>query len=92
MNGGNEQRFAIKFCFTAGLSAIETLALVHRAYGNKALKLLDVICITYRILIVLAITYFLLYFKKITWPVPILKKILTLLLRGGPNFKFLKYV
>jgi len=38
MDGGNEQRFAIKFCFKAGLSATETLLLVQKAYGNKALN------------------------------------------------------
>ena len=30
MDGGNEQRVAIKFCFKAGLSATETLVLVQR--------------------------------------------------------------
>jgi len=38
MDGGNELRFAINFCFKAGLSATETLALVQRAYGNEALN------------------------------------------------------
>jgi len=38
MDGGNEQRFAIKFCFKAGLSATETLVLVQKAYGNEALN------------------------------------------------------
>ena len=38
MDGGNEQRFAIKFCFKAGLSATETLLLVQKAYGNEALN------------------------------------------------------
>jgi hypothetical protein len=38
MVGGNEQRFAIKFCFKAGLSAIETLVLVQKAYRNEALN------------------------------------------------------
>jgi hypothetical protein len=38
MNGGNEQRFAIKFCFKACLSATETLVLVQKAYGNEALN------------------------------------------------------
>jgi hypothetical protein len=38
MDGGNEQRVAVKFCFKAGLSAIETLVLVQNAYGNEALK------------------------------------------------------
>jgi hypothetical protein len=37
MDGGNEQRGAIKFCFKAGLSATETLILVQKAYGNEAL-------------------------------------------------------
>jgi hypothetical protein len=36
MDGGNEQRVAIKFCFKAGLSATETLALVQKAYLNEA--------------------------------------------------------
>ena len=38
MDGGNEQRVAIKFCFKAGLSATETLVLVQMAYGNEAVK------------------------------------------------------
>jgi hypothetical protein len=38
MDGGNEQRVAIKFCFEAGLSATETLVLVQKAYGNEALN------------------------------------------------------
>jgi hypothetical protein len=38
MDGGNEQRIAIKFCFNAGLSATETLVLVQKAYGNVALN------------------------------------------------------
>jgi len=38
MDGGNEQRDAIKFCFKAGLSATETLILVQKAYGNEALN------------------------------------------------------
>jgi hypothetical protein len=38
MNGGNEQRVAIKFCFKPGLSATETLVLVLKAYGNEALN------------------------------------------------------
>jgi hypothetical protein len=38
MDGGNEQRFVIKFCFKAGLSATETLVLVQKTYGNEALK------------------------------------------------------
>jgi len=38
MDGGNEQRVAVKFCFKVSLSATETLVLVHKAYGNEALK------------------------------------------------------
>jgi hypothetical protein len=38
MDGGNEKRVAIKFCFKAGLSATESLALVQKAYGNEALN------------------------------------------------------
>jgi len=38
MDGGNEQRVAIKFCFKTGLSATETLVLVQKAYGNEALN------------------------------------------------------
>ena len=38
MDGGNEQRFAIKYYFKAGLSATETLVLVQKAYGNEALN------------------------------------------------------
>jgi len=38
MDGGNEQRVAIKLCFRAGLSATETLVLVQKAYGNKAVN------------------------------------------------------
>jgi hypothetical protein len=38
MDGGNEQRVAIKFCFKAGLSTTETLVLVQNAYGNEALN------------------------------------------------------
>jgi hypothetical protein len=35
MDGGNEQRFAIKFCFKAGLSATEALVVVERVYGKE---------------------------------------------------------
>ena len=42
MDGGNEQRVAIKFCFKAGLSATETLVLVQKVYGNEALNQSDV--------------------------------------------------
>jgi hypothetical protein len=38
VDGGNEQRVAIKFCFKAGLSATVTLELVQKAYGNEALN------------------------------------------------------
>jgi hypothetical protein len=38
MDGGIEERVVIKFCFKAGLSAIETLVLVQKAYRNEALK------------------------------------------------------
>jgi hypothetical protein len=36
MDGGNEQRVAIKLYFKAGLSAAETMVLVKKAYGNEA--------------------------------------------------------
>jgi hypothetical protein len=38
MDGGNEQRVYIQFCFKAGLSATGTLVLVQKAYGNEALN------------------------------------------------------
>jgi hypothetical protein len=38
MDGGNEQRVAIRFCFKAGLSATETLVLAQKAYGNEVLN------------------------------------------------------
>jgi len=38
MDGGNEQRVTIKFCFKAGLSATETLVLVQKLNGNEALN------------------------------------------------------
>ena len=38
MEGGNEQRFAIKFCSKSGLSATEILVLVQKTYGNEALN------------------------------------------------------
>jgi hypothetical protein len=38
MDGENEQRVAIKFCFKAGLSATETLELVQKAYRNEAVS------------------------------------------------------
>jgi hypothetical protein len=38
MDGGIEQRFAIKFCLKVGLSATETLVLVQKAYRNEALN------------------------------------------------------
>jgi len=42
MDGGNEPRFATKFCFKAGLSATETLVLVQKAYGTEDLNLSNV--------------------------------------------------
>jgi len=38
MDGGNEQRVAIKCSFKAGLSATETLVLVQKAYGKEAVN------------------------------------------------------
>jgi hypothetical protein len=38
MDGGNEQRVTIKFCFKAGVSATETLVLVQKTYGNEAVN------------------------------------------------------
>jgi len=38
MDGGNEQRVPIKFCFRAVISATETIVLVQKAYGNEALN------------------------------------------------------
>jgi len=38
MEGGNEQRVAMKCCFKAGLSATETVVLVQKAYGNEAVN------------------------------------------------------
>jgi len=38
MDGRNEQRVALKFCFKAGLSATGTLVLVQKVHGNEALK------------------------------------------------------
>jgi hypothetical protein len=35
MDGGYEQRVAIKFCFKAGLSATQTTVLVQKADGNQ---------------------------------------------------------
>jgi len=43
MDGGNEQRVAIKICFKEGLSATETLVLAQRAYGNKVLNRTNVL-------------------------------------------------
>ena len=48
MDGGNEQRFAIKFCFKVGLSGTETLVLVQKAYGNEALNRSNVLRWYYR--------------------------------------------
>jgi hypothetical protein len=38
MDGGNERRVAIIFCFKASQSTTETLALVQKAFGNEALN------------------------------------------------------
>jgi hypothetical protein len=38
MDGGNEQRAAMKSLFIASLSATETLVLMQTAYGNEALN------------------------------------------------------
>ena len=38
MDGGNEQKVVITFCFKADLPATETQLLVQRAYGNEALN------------------------------------------------------
>jgi hypothetical protein len=38
MDGRYEQRFAIKFCFKAGLSVTEMLVLVQKAYGNEGVN------------------------------------------------------
>jgi hypothetical protein len=42
MDGGNEQKVVIKFCFKGGLSATETLVFVKKVYGNEALNRSDV--------------------------------------------------
>jgi len=38
MDDTNEQRVALKFCFTFGLSATETLVLVQKNYGNEVVN------------------------------------------------------
>jgi len=38
MDGGNEQRVAIKFCLKAGLSATEALVLAQMTHGNEVLN------------------------------------------------------
>jgi len=38
MDGGNEQRVAIKLCLNSGLSVAETLVLVQKVCGNKAVN------------------------------------------------------
>ena len=38
MDGGNEQRVAIKFCLKTGLSVTEPLVLVQKICGNKGLN------------------------------------------------------
>jgi hypothetical protein len=45
MDGGNEQRFAIKFCSKTGLSAT---VLVQKAYGNMAVNRSNVFRCYYR--------------------------------------------
>jgi len=44
MDGGNEQRIAIKFCLKAGLSAIDTLVLVQKACRNEVLNRSNLLC------------------------------------------------
>jgi hypothetical protein len=39
MDGGKEQRVAIKVSFKADLSVTETLVLVQKPYGNESLNL-----------------------------------------------------
>jgi len=43
MDGENEERVAINFCFKASLSATETLVLVQTFYGNEALNRSNVV-------------------------------------------------
>jgi len=43
MDGGNEQRVAIKFCLKSGLIASKALILVQKAYGNEAVNRSDVL-------------------------------------------------
>jgi predicted patatin/cPLA2 family phospholipase len=38
MDGGNEQRIAIQFCFKAGPSLTEILVFVKKDYGNEAMN------------------------------------------------------
>jgi hypothetical protein len=38
MDGGNEEKVAIKFSFKADLSLTETLVLVQKSYGNEAVN------------------------------------------------------
>jgi hypothetical protein len=38
MDGRNEDRVALKFCFKASLSATETLVLLQKAYVNESNK------------------------------------------------------
>jgi len=37
-----EQRLAMKFCFKAGKSAMESLQMINAAYGDQALSHLNV--------------------------------------------------
>jgi hypothetical protein len=41
MDGGYEQRVALKFCLKAGISATETLIFVQKTYGNEPLNRLN---------------------------------------------------
>ena len=43
MDGRNEQRVAVKFCFESGISATETLVLVQKAYRNEAVNRSNVV-------------------------------------------------
>jgi len=38
LDGGTEQRVAVRFCFKAGHSATEELVLAQKYYGNEAVK------------------------------------------------------
>jgi hypothetical protein len=49
MDGGNDRRVPIKFCFKAGLSATETLVLVQKGYGNEAVNRSNVFYVVFLI-------------------------------------------